>query len=188
MSTNATHTSRDLVPYDRDAHVSGHCLRAESPLVLPSQVCARCGSTEQGGTIRSDVVTYVNPWIWLTAFISWIITWIAYVATRKRITVQYYLCPDCADKRKIRTTTSRAVSLVSLVGVVAVLFAGEAALLAPFIAALTAGSIGLLISARPALRATSHDDGVFLLKGASPEVLRTMQRKQLPDAPERANH
>lgn len=172
------HTSTELTTHH--AHVAGDCVQTRGPLRLSGRICVKCGSREKGGTIRNDAVSYVSSWIWLTVFISWLLTMIVYFGTRKRINVQYYLCPECADKRKIRTVTSGLVFAVSLLGVIGVVLAGESTLLlAPFLGALCISSLTLTFSARPPLRAIAYDEGCFSLRGISPELLDSMEREQL---------
>jgi hypothetical protein len=161
--------------------VVGQCVRSHSPLLLPGHVCVRCGSREPGGVIRDETVTYVSPWVWLTMLISWLVTLIAYYGTRKRIDVQYYLCPQCADRRKIRTVTSALVTLGSVAGLVVGIGFGEWTVVAPFLGSFFVSSIAWLAFSGPPLRAVTHDAGQFSLKGASPELLATLDRKQLSD-------
>jgi hypothetical protein len=177
--TISSESSSDLVP--RHIHVAGTSIHAHGPLRLPTRVCVQCGSTEKGGTIRTDKVNYVSPWIWLTAFISLLVTWIVYLAARKQMDVQYYLCPKCADKRKIRTMTSSLVNVGSIVGMILVVLIGDASMLSPFLGAFVLSAVAAYISSKPALRAVGHDDGCFKLKGASPVFLRSITRRQLPD-------
>lgn len=170
----------------RDIEVRGEYMRASGPLILPAHRCVRCGSTEPGGEIRNDIVTYVNPWIWLTVFISWVVTWIVYLVSRKQIEVQYYLCPRCADRRKIRTVTSSAVTGVSMFGIIAAGVLGEWTLMMPMIGAFFVSSIAWMITSSPPLRAVVHDDGRFSLKGASRSFLDSIDSRQLPGPTRRA--
>lgn len=151
-------------------------MRGQSPLLLPAHQCVKCGSSEPGGALHSDVLAYVSPIVWLTFLISGLITIIAYLLTRKPIQVQYYLCPKCEDRRKVAATTTSLVGIASVLGMVASLAGG------PFEVFLGAFFIALfarILFVRPPLRAIAHDDGVFSLRGASPRFLQAIERKQL---------
>ena len=106
-------------------------------------------------------------------------TWIAYLATRKRITVQYYLCPACADKRKIRTLTSSIVTFVAFAGLIVGAATGTWSMIAPFAGAALVSSVAWLAFASAPLKAVAHHDGLFSLKGASPIFLESVEERQL---------
>lgn len=159
--------------------VAGEYLHTTSPLVLPSHRCVKCGSAEPGGTFRRDMVNYVNPFIWLTLLISGLLTIIVYLVARKQIDVAYYLCPRCADRRKIGQVTTSLVSMVSIVGLVVGMLSGGLELTGMFAAALIISWLGRILVVRPPLRAVSHDQGYFSLKGASPEFTASLHRRRL---------
>ncbi len=157
--------------------VRGPCLEGHGPMVLPTHVCVRCGSTEPGGTVHREKLTYYNPWIWLTALLSLFITMIAYIATKKSLEVEYYLCPDCADKRKIRSVTSGLVTITALFGAFFGMGIGSSTLVAPALAVAMFSSIFWLALSRPPLRAVRYDGMThrFSLVGAHPRFLSELE-------------
>lgn len=173
-------STHELQPraFEQSGHVevAGDYVRSQSPLVLPSHRCVKCGSVEPGGAIHRDVVNYVNPFVWLTFLISGLITIIAYFWTRKPIHVQYYLCPKCEDKRRIRGTTTSLVLFISVIGLFMSIMGGPFEM---FLGAFIIALISRLLFVRPPLSAAVHDNGWFALRGASPKMLAALQRKEL---------
>lgn len=156
--------------------VSGDYMRAQSPLVLPAHRCVKCGSTEPGGAIHREVINYVNPLVWLTFLISGLITIIAYFWTRKPIQVQYYLCPKCDDRRRIRGITTNLILFISVIGLFMSVMGGPFEM---FLGAFAIAFFSRILFVRPPLSAAVHDKGWFSLRGASPKMLAALQRKEL---------
>lgn len=168
MST--THERTTDLPVRHDHHVAGQHICSRSPLMLPQHVCVRCGSRKPGGVVKTETISWVHPAVWFTALISLFITWIAYRMTRKRIIVRYYLCPDCADRKKIRTVTAGTVAWVSAIG----FFAGPVvgmSMFGTFFFTFLCSTVAWAVFRSAPLTAVAHDDGLFTLKGASPELL-----------------
>ena len=69
----------------RDVDVADNLLVARGPLLLPEHRCVKCGSTEPGGALHQEIVNYVHPFVWLTLFISGIVTLIAYMHDPPRL-------------------------------------------------------------------------------------------------------
>ena len=147
-------------------------------MVLPAHRCVKCGSTEKGGTIHNEVINYVNPFIWLTLLISGLITIIAYFWSRKPIRVQYYLCPKCDDRRRIRNITTNLVLMISVMGMFLTALGGPFEV---FIGGFFIALLARIIFVRPALSASVHDNGWFSIRGASPKMLAALQRKELAE-------
>lgn len=151
--------------------VVGKHVVGRGQLVLPAHRCVKCGSTEPGGQIQQHRVNYVNPLIWLTFFISGLITLAAYFLTKKPIDLQYYLCPKCEDRRRIARVTVSLVGITSMIGMAASVVGGPFEV---FLGAFLIALVARLLLIRSPLRPVAHDDGWIALQGASPTFLAAL--------------
>lgn len=153
----------------------GHYLKCTSPLVLPRQVCAKCGSRQADGVLRHDNTSYYSPWIWLTVFISPFLMAIFYLLTRKNLNVDYYLCPKCADARKIRVVTTTVVSLVATAIVVGGFAVGEVFWVGYGFLVLIGSLFALASSQSAPIKALGHDGTHFTVKGLPEKVIDDLE-------------
>lgn len=159
--------SHALAPHRSSRKLSRAYLRTRGPVVLPAHACARCGRRHSGGKILCDVVQWVHPVVWLTLIISPLLTLFTYLVARKRTNVQYYLCPECADRRRIRRITTALIALISLGGLGASITLGEWAF-TTFLASLGISVAIPLLFGRAPVKASGFKDGHFLLNVPRP--------------------
>lgn len=173
--------SSDFHPGTSDFEVVGDKIHSYSPLVLPVDLCVKCGAEGDHGVTKTKKLYYTPWWVALTILISWIITIILHFVLRKRLDATYHVCETCDGKRKKKIWGSVGTLVVTLVlffvGVgndhPVLLFVGGAG----FVIAL----IALIIFAMPAIRPKSFNAGLFVVQGADPTFLQRLQRTDQMD-------
>jgi hypothetical protein len=142
----------------------GSYVRLKSPGAMPCH-CITCGTDEGLGT-HTAKLSYVNPWIYLTFFLSLIVLLIVYLVAIKRAVVTYSQCPDCAAVLARWSTISKVcagVIVVALVACIAPIGDGAKPMLALVaFAGLVAYAITAAL-ARPKMRISKVSDGVFFI-------------------------
>jgi hypothetical protein len=156
--------------------VSGE-IQTRSPLLLPADLCVKCGSHDPAGKTYEKKVYYVSKWLVLAIFLNLLIMLILYMILRKKLEVLYHLCPECLQLRKKRILLSVAGLGGALLGFgFGISLPSMPLLLISGIAAF-ASLIALIIFANPPLRARAYSSGLFTVKGASPEFLDQIRKR-----------
>ncbi len=141
------------------------------PLIGP---CVKCGAVPANQR-RLAKVQWAPPWIYATILISWIITVVAYYATRKQSYHDVSLCDPCAAQWD-HSNTQQALALTGALGG---LIGGTAfiasEMLAPGVAMLLGAPIigiaGSIVASRKRLRARRIDDNGVQLLDVDPAVM-----------------
>lgn len=135
--------------------------------------CVKCGGTPANER-RLAQVAWAPPWVYATLLLSWIVTIIAYYATRKQAVHDVSLCTRCAaDWDRSRGQESIAwISVFVGLSVGTVLLAAEAvaAGAAMMVGAPILGIAGAVIARRKRLRAARISNDETQLLGVDPSI------------------
>ncbi len=158
--------------------VDGDLLAVRSGAVLPLR-CVKTNEPIEEGRMKRRALSYVSPWVYALIFVNIFVLLIVYFIVRKQVKVTFGLSAAAKKKRTIGYLGFWAVFLGGGALVAAgiaedsVAFGGVGAL--AFV-----GSLVLLVVISNMLTVKRvSPDGVFLIKGVNPQLLREIQAGEI---------
>ncbi len=181
MSELTPTTSHVGAPPQRDDAL----LIGTSPMLLPD-VCVRCGAPGPHRHRQPHEVSYLSPWLMALGVFTLTLP-LLYLAARHPVDVTLSLCARCVARRHtLRQLTLGAGGLsvialgLSFAGALNMALLGLGLLLA-WLCTVTLSQL-----VKPTLRVVTQVQGRFVLSGAHPRCLESVEPSQRPPASPRA--
>lgn len=176
-----------------DLELVGKLIRTARPLVLPHDLCVKCGARDERGKTSSKRLVWTSSlismtmltgcamtvllyWFIILPLLWWVFVLVLYRARRKELDATYHLCTDCNSLRRKKIAGSVAACLATVVLIIYGSFAHSFALAAIGVFGSVIAFVALSVFSRPPIRAKSHNRGTFMVAGASPAFLAAMQQ------------
>ena len=135
-----------------------------SPLLIPLDVCAKCGQTPTEPKVYDRKLYYTPPWVYLLLLLNVLIFIIGALVARKQLQAQFAVCSPCRSQRLKRILGAIGAAIAAFVLLIVSIANDIGTLMVVSLLAFLGALVATLIVARPVVHPHKHKDGVFDVK------------------------